>query len=433
MADLSHLNLRTSAATAAKLVSSSLCSKGAVAQRSGFFYVRRSRGMGVAEYKVGDIFRVSQYNHKEVVKGLKTWLTDILQTHSIEVESEVNLKLCNMREVFTSSTIKADVSVGDRNNTFLQFEVISDNNREATIWKLAFGLSLHLHHLRNSDIHVNKIVGFCVPVNRGYFEKVECEWSDEDLKHLIEVTKLHKDEVLSSVKTAFTRQCYPDIVKKGLALCFPLVLSPSFIHHSFASDGFQHPSGQSFVIMSNINKCVYKLPFSSTECFTLKKLRRLQRKPEGASFPIGIKQVDGMDYFVFKLYSPPLNTTQAKHHIKHFIPKLAHCINELHAINIAHMDIRLENVCIDQERQSVILIDLDRSVAVNETLPEDMMYGKSEMYTEGKEEWCCGNADWRQLSILIINILNTNPMVGYHELTATDRHDLYIQNLFHEG
>ena len=56
-----------------------------------------------------------------------------------------------------------------------------------------------------------------------------------------------------------------------------------------------------------------------------------------------------------------------------------HIIDALYLMNIAHLDIRLENTCI-KLILSPILIDPDRSRKTHSRPPADLMYGKSQMY-----------------------------------------------------
>ena len=59
---------------------------------------------------------------------------------------------------------------------YVQFEIESNSCRMSTLKKLAIGLVDHLVLLKNTDIQVNKIIGFYV--SKGGFEMLNCEWSE---------------------------------------------------------------------------------------------------------------------------------------------------------------------------------------------------------------------------------------------------------------
>ena len=189
---------------------------------------------------------------------------------------------------------------------------------------MATGLSLQLHHLRNSKKWIKKVVGFCVSVHgHSYVEMVECSWSDEDLLHMIVVSPLDKNLVAKHIKDVFREQSQVNIIKISGA---DLVLAPSFLHHVVGVDAVQIPSSQSIVIMSVSQNCVYKRPFSELE---IKTLRRLPVTPDCA-FPTSIEDLGGQQYFKFKQYSQPLLSTEVRPYIADFVEKVTHIIDRLH-------------------------------------------------------------------------------------------------------
>lgn len=431
------MNKRTSNASTVNKINSSQYSKSAAAQRSGMFYIEQSpTAPSVSKYSVGDLFYVAKDDHKEVTKGLNKWLHRLFSSDpDVCVQSEVDVKLCNAKEVFTSSTIRADVSVNSRSTktTDMQFEVVSDGNRGATIWKLVVGLSFQLHHLRNGKNFIEKVAGFCVPVQPGYVEMIECKWSDDALLHMITVSCLDKGQVERHIKDVHREQCRIYSIKIGMAERLPLVLTPSFLHRVIGTDAVQYPSSQSIVIISNSKNCVYKRPFSELEIDRLRTLSKHTAIPYCA-LPTSIEDLEGKEYFKFEKYRQPLLWTEVRPFIADFVEKVVHTISELHQIGIAHLDIRLENICINKENLSPILIDLDRSRKADSGPPADLMYGESQMYKCGTaDNWKCSNADWRQLAILIISITDSNQISGYHNLTTMPYHHQFIKTLFNQG
>ena len=83
----------------------------------------------------------------------------------------------------------------------------------------------------------------------------------------------------------------------------------------------------------------------------------------------------------FKLYHPPLSRDSARTNIVPFVDGVIKCVKALHYVDIAHLDIRLENVCFD-DQGSAVLIDLDRSTDKTMLIQNIPRYGKSEMYSD---------------------------------------------------
>ena len=97
------------------------------------------------------------------------------------------------------------------------------------------------------------------------------------------------------------------------------------------------------------------------------------------------------------------------------LSKLTHAvicaIIELHSINLAHLDVRLENICFNDANDmgSAILIDLDRSKPAQDNYEGDTTYKSSCMYTVPEELQTSivtnSTMDWVQLGFMLIWIL----------------------------
>ena len=65
-------------------------------------------------------------------------------------------------------------------------------------------------------------------------------------------------------------------------------------------------------------------------------------------------------HYVSPWIQQPMDPTKAKKNIVMFVKSVVAAVQELHESSLAHNDIRLANICFDENRQAV-LIDLDRS------------------------------------------------------------------------
>ena len=109
-------------------------------------------------------------------------------------------------------------------------------------------------------------------------------------------------------------------------------------------------------------------------------------------------------------------------------------LTELHdKLNLAHLDVRLENICIDSNHERATLIDFDRSRAYNRktTVLDANTRNCSVMYREPEPSsfgtWTLAQLDWRQLGIMISAIIN-NRKDTYNTEEPTDEDD-FIRKL----
>ena len=142
-----------------------------------------------------------------------------------------------------------DVAVYDNDKKILvQVEVVSDNNTDRTIRKLAYGLIDHLRWQTNRYRNISFCTGFYFPLEEDNEHVVElkCCWDDDQFKYV--VTKTFID--LSNVVHRFQSVMRAKKVKVDHVLglgddCLTLPLSPSYIMHTFGPQAVQVCSGQS--------------------------------------------------------------------------------------------------------------------------------------------------------------------------------------------
>ena len=125
---------------------------------------------------------------------------------------------------------------------------------------------------------------------------------------------------------------------------------------------YKRDSGQSIVIISESAQRAFKKNVESSEIEGLMHLL-LKHTIHGRShpqigLPVSLFEVDMNTVIVFDLYHPPLARIQD--HALWFSRSLATAVHALHDMNLAHLDIRPENICVSLSTSEVILIDLDR-------------------------------------------------------------------------
>ena len=194
----------------------------------------------------------------------------------------------------------------------------------------------------------------------------------------------------------------------------------------FGQSATQYPSRQAVLVKAGGH--FYKSPVSTLEMSTLQttvlvieKVALLQAQRLCASPVIHLEECSvlatdqSLRYYKYPCVSyDPLHVEQAKRCLSRFFFEVLEALNFLHQdYNLAHMDVRLENICFNENFKPV-LIDLDRAVpAALKTLRfafcESCMY---DALLTGEQH------DWLQLGWLVTWVLTFSEVLyrdeGYH-------------------
>ena len=127
---------------------------------------------------------------------------------------------------------------------YVQFEVASKLNREATVRELWFGWSDQLRFLNNRGVDINEIVGFYVPVGHGYVE-VTCTWKNEKLCYGMTPTKFQ--DMLTEIRAVYTTQSGYQLESTHRIMTLPLI--PAYVHNTWGLDAYKLTLGGSIDIM----------------------------------------------------------------------------------------------------------------------------------------------------------------------------------------
>ena len=88
-----------------------------------------------------------------------------------------------------------------------------------------------------------------------------------------------------------------------------------------------------------------------------------KRRHVNFSLPLCEKKIGGERYFQFPLFNFPMNIRTAKKDIVAFVEKVVVAVDALHKFGLAHLDIRIDNICFTTEsnieERRAVLIDLD--------------------------------------------------------------------------
>ena len=362
---------------------------------------------------------------RDAEREVADWLVKELDISSRRVLTNQALKLKpNIDPQNISEHKRPDVMIMSDEaepTTLVQIEVDSGKSWERTMRKLAHGLAHQLTSLRNWDDTTNKVSGFYFPFRKQEcVVRVEVTWSDMELCFEEE----HFNLVDPSEVGGIVRSVWKDAEDlkarcNGVHNNFSIPLSRDFIRHEFGEDVFQISSREAVVLVDPTKRKVYKHPLSGDVYRVLNNLMMESNENvitlSRSEPPRAIKR-RSKDYFEFNLLGNPLSRSKAKERITKFLASVIEAVEELHTCNldnpIAHLDIRLDNICTD-ENDEAVLIDFDRM----QYFSTSYKYGsyRSVMYrVPGGKKWTAKQVDWRQVGIMIVYIL-TDHLYDYHE------------------
>lgn len=395
-------------------------------------------------YRLDDIMHPISDSHECTCQRLSQWIT----TKANLGESNRKLRIGKAMPppvsddpLWTSSRKHPDVCWYEDEEVLLQFEVVSNCNYDKTLNKLCLGLIDQHRSWKNRKSDVESIVGFLFPVQNTAksveacgrcVHKVRVTWCDEPFEYQIKITPVRRNEVWTTISQAkHTQLQVLGSLLNNPNNHFTLPLTEQYIQNTFSLSAQQVKSGESVVILDNIH--AYKRSF---------RVRALQRLVTLALSPVpwqsykacALPSVSStiVNFFVFDRYSRALTVEEiARLDFKNrFITAVLESLKVMHEeARIAHLDIRIENICWD-DQQRVVFIDLDRSAAV-ETPAKSCVgrkYGNSKMYLF-KDDWTAQNVDYRQVAVMIGLIEgNRSP----HTISPKLTHQ-FIATLYNDG
>ena len=168
-------------------------------------------------------------------------------------------------------------------------------------------------------------------------------------------------------------------------------------------------SGHSVVILDprqgKILKCNFT-PWLEARLLRLFFMTQLER----SLLPNGRMLVGPKEYFTYKLLLKPIDRYEARivfRGVDGFADGVFKAVRELHdTCSLAHMDLRLENICFDNQTQWPILIDLDRSALKDSECDRHHLPSTSTMYQPLGENWVLENIDLLQMGLMFCYILD---------------------------
>ena len=371
-------------------------------------------------------------SHSEACGAIQEWLKGT-SDRDIKVGTGLGSPVADDSYYLSQRKLADVIFYNDQSEAITLIEVMSCGSRESTICKLGLGLMDQLVSQRNRNDEIKFVKGFYFPwhLDEMYVEEVKCHWHDEKNIFKITSTRLQhnmvRDHILHNVDAEKEKV-------RGLRNChnnhYTIPLTDRYIKTLIGADAVQVRSGNSFVIQTDSH--IFKCPFGMQEYERLNLLSSESRSLNHSILPTCIKILQNKAYFQFERCSEPLTVHQGKENIVDLTSAVVDAIDELHMHGIAHLDIRLENICF--KNYQAVLIDFDRSLPTNESTELlSFSLGPSVMYSSPPDaDWTVDKLDWKQLAIMVLSILNETPPKDYHKV-PTQYRDPFFRKMYMEG
>ena len=296
-----------------------------------------------------------------------------------------------------------------------------------SVSKTVVGLIDQLRLLRNYRRDISHCIGFTFPEykEKECVAKVRIEWKDLSF-HISYIPLTSAQDVQHEVSQAITESLDFDRGINRLACdCFFIRLSNAElnlvsrkVHEEIKC---QVPSRQSIVLQGT--KHFWKYNPNDKES------RNLYRyfDDRGALLRHTVK---ALDFFGVESYELPLSRKEANGCLYSLVKEVIPVIEHHHSENVAHLDVRLDNVCF-KVPHTVVLIDFDRHMEADRPASIFLTYEHSVMY-QAHEGWLCWNLDWKQLGLMIIWLIRGHDY-DYHRADFKDEQDPFLKGLLFEG
>ena len=348
----------------------------------------------------------------------------------IVVESVIpRLEDSTICELFCSKCQKPDLYLKIKGEEIAQIVIeICSSPYEDTIRKCIL-VAVDLLRLRTMfNKRENKVLGYCFAklppgpdrgVKKLCVVKVEVCWNQFAFFYKLIPLKTQQS-VKESIQQAVASLRELSLTNlPELRKTFVLQLSTEDLQQ-FGNGAFQFESRNSILIKSSSENKMYKFPLDMHQyyrmskcCHMLSIVHRLASINTTAAV-INLSETEVLQRRCFTyqcLPHNPLTCSEARQCLINLYSDVCAAIHTLHDnLHLAHLDIRLDNICFDQQYKPVF-IDIDRAES-RSVLPSLLGSSESCMYDTTKS--CIGN-DWMQFGWMLAWILEPSTTGSYHE------------------
>ena len=364
------------------------------------------------------------------------YLKEILGTsYEYKVDNGI-AGLGSLPPLYCSTIQRPDVQVLQGDQILLVIKVHSSRSYEATIEKCVMSVVEHLRVKRSYNKTTTVCTGFAFPKlptdKEGFHQcvvSVEVTWNGVKFQYkLTSIVDIRK--VRETVVDACRKACLDSYGTDEQETNYAVVLSNSELGRIFGDGAIQKHSRSSTLVYVPRQALWYKYSYGGTTIYD--EIMQLIPDRNLLSYIVNFEfvRIENLKFLRYKAVPhDPLTVEEASLCLHDLLKGLAQAIQEFHQHGFVHQDIRLENVCFNEQYEPV-LIDLDRSIAITRS---PISYGKSCMYVS---EMTPDQIDWIQVGWLAAWVLHCEG--EYHErkfqeLPAGIHGDQFISKLINEG
>ena len=369
----------------------------------------------------------SSYNEKLAETALQHCCKQLqLNVHTDHNRGVPRLSL--LPSLQTSSLQRSDVNVYNQEQTklLLQVEITSSPMRQ-TVNKAIRGAADLLRFLRNTAKDFNAMTVFVFPKTKHAVcvGKVTVKWEHLRFRYQInwltgvdEAWRVIENVIMENARAMPT---LPSVAELDIEV--PLHLSPQDL-----LDFGEHVGGSATQlkcphhVMVECKNLIYKLISETALHSALALLAQQVGDKQHTHFIVPKMNPEHKHLFFYpKVAYCPLTPEVAGQCLEELITKIEVALNELHSYGFSHNDVRLPNVCLDNDYNAV-LINVDSCEDIRECPPtlSTALTGESCMYTRPTtiraEEFTGEKMDYMQLGWLVVQVLTQSPGHHYHEM-----------------
>lgn len=337
----------------------------------------------------------------------KRWIESMFDSRSgfSALENKGLLHSSELAPFHSTSLIKPDVSVvTSGRKPLFTVEVYSDTY-ERTVKKALIGAITHFRILRAYNSRAESCIAFAFPGNKPSQDSCVTKVivSFVNFRFQYRFLLLKKDEVKPTIREILRQDwsCFSGIPDFSFFVRFSQEECDVFV------PGAVQVSSTTSSIVRN-RECTKYWKFTKKESTKFVQLTVVAINGgshlQYSLLPSSISQQGFLQYDGLK---PPLSREEAKSHLLPLVEGVRVALDELHFHSIAHMDVRLPNICFTHSSPSYVkLIDLDRCEVSHDPIRAMNMYADTDMYSPKNFTWQNYQLDWKALGMVICFILD---------------------------
>ena len=384
-------------------------------------------------------------SRKYTLKCFSHYFKGVCQLNNTELSCDKEiLNMKRLGGLETSTAEKIDIVVRQNDCFVLGIEVLSGPKMSAAVSRCIISATDTLRMLLLANKEVNGVTFFAVPSlsHPSCVVKVEVVWQRLQF-HSTLTYYFEAQESVAAIKAEAIKQLkFRNLIPSNVDRPSLINLHDNDIKFLEIKDGVQQYSRRHIIIEDN--DFIYKVLYKSTEIMAVYELLFWQysfkRIINVVRYNPSNKAYKYLVYCYRKVKFRPLRLEEASQCLRPLLQSVRKAIEELHGYEFSHNDIRLPNICFNEDYEAV-LIDIDSTRGID-TLHEyfingapSCMYNVKELQIEtrnvtGKQ------TDYMQLGWMVTYILD--PSADEHDRTFQSLKDdikelKFVVNLIQKG